>query len=146
LRFRLSKERRCMSMLSEFREFALKGNVVDLAVGVIIGAAFNGIVQSLVNDLIMPPIGWLTGGLDFSDLAITLPRSPLAPADAELVTINYGQFITTLISFLIVAWVIFLLVKAINRMKRKEEAKPAPVAETPADVKLLTEIRDLLKK
>lgn len=134
-----------MSILSEFREFALKGNVVDLAVGVIIGAAFNGIVQSLVNDLIMPPIGWITGGLDFSDLAITLPRSPLAPADAELVTINYGKFITTLISFLIVAWVIFLLVKAINRMKRKEEAKPAPVAETPADVKLLTEIRDLLK-
>lgn len=134
-----------MSIVSEFREFALKGNVVDLAVGVIIGAAFNGIVQSLVNDVIMPPIGWLTGGLDFSDLAITLPRSPLAPADAELVTINYGTFITTLISFIIVAWVIFLLVKGINRMKRKEEAKPAVVAETPPDVKLLTEIRDLLK-
>lgn len=134
-----------MSILSEFREFALKGNVVDLAVGVIIGAAFNGIVQSLVNDVIMPPIGWLTGGLDFSDLALTLPRSPLAPADADLVTINYGKFLTTLISFVIVAWVIFLLVKTINRMKRKEEAKPAPVAETPAEVKLLTEIRDALK-
>ena len=134
-----------MSVLTEFREFALKGNVVDLAVGVIIGAAFNGIVQSLVNDLIMPPIGWITGGLDFSDLAVTLPPSPLAPADAAPVTINYGKFITTLISFLIVAWVIFLLVKMINRMKRKQEANPTP-AEQPADVKLLTEIRDLLKE
>ncbi|HYD73253.1 MAG TPA: large-conductance mechanosensitive channel protein MscL [Candidatus Binatia bacterium] len=134
-----------MSIISEFREFALKGNVVDLAVGVIIGAAFNGIVQSLVNDLVMPPIGWITGGLDFSDLAVTLPRSPLAPPDAELVTINYGKFITTLISFFIVAWVIFLLVKAINRMKRKEEAKPASAPEKPEDVKLLGEIRDLLQ-
>lgn len=135
-----------MSILSEFREFALKGNVVDLAIGVIIGAAFNGIVQSFVNDVIMPPIGWLTGGLDFSDLAITLPRSPMAPADAELVTIKYGQFITTLISFLIVAWVIFLLVKLINRMKRKQEAAPASAPEKPEDVKLLGEIRDLLKE
>ncbi len=134
-----------MSIIQEFREFALKGNVVDLAVGVIIGAAFNGIVQSLVNDVVMPPIGWLTGGLDFSDLAITLPRSPLAPADADLVTINYGNFITTLISFLIVAWVIFIVVKMINRMKRKEEAKPATAPEKPEDVQLLGEIRDLLK-
>lgn len=134
-----------MSMLKEFREFALKGSVVDLAVGVIIGAAFNGIVQSLVNDLVMPPIGWITGGLDFSELVIALPRSPLAPPDADLVTINYGKFLTTLISFLIVAWVIFLLVKAMNRMKRKQETAPAP-AELPADVKLLTEIRDLLAK
>jgi large conductance mechanosensitive channel len=133
-----------MSVLKEFREFALKGNVVDLAVGVIIGAAFTGIVQSLVNDLIMPPIGWITGGLDFSDLAITLPRSPLAPPDADLVTVNYGKFLTTLIGFLIVAWVIFLLVKMINRLKRKQEA--APPSEQPADVKLLTEIRDLLKQ
>ncbi|MBL8530607.1 MAG: large-conductance mechanosensitive channel protein MscL [Hyphomonadaceae bacterium] len=134
-----------MSILSEFREFALKGNVVDLAVGVIIGAAFNGIVQSLVNDVVMPPIGWLTGGLDFSDLVLTLPPSPLAPEGAAAVTINYGKFITTLISFVIVAWVIFTLVKGMNRLKRKEEAKPAPVAETPADIKLLSEIRDLLK-
>lgn len=134
-----------MSIISEFREFALKGNVVDLAVGVIIGAAFNGIVQSLVNDLVMPPIGWVTGGLDFSDLAITLPRSPLAPADSALVTLNYGKFITTLISFFVVAWVIFLFVKAINRMKRKEEAKPASAPEKPEDVKLLGEIRDLLR-
>jgi large conductance mechanosensitive channel len=135
-----------MSVLKEFREFALKGNVVDLAVGVIIGAAFTGIVQSLVNDLVMPPIGWITGGLDFSDLAVTLPRSPLAPPDADPVTINYGKFITTLISFLIVAWVIFLFVKAINRMKRKEEAKPADAPEKPEDIKLLGEIRDLLKE
>lgn len=134
-----------MSIISEFREFALKGNVVDLAVGVIIGAAFNGIVQSLVNDLVMPPIGWLTGGLDFSDLTITLPRSPLAPPDSDLVTINYGKFITTLISFLIVAWVIFLFVKGINRMKRKQAAAPASAPEKPEDVKLLGEIRDLLK-
>lgn len=134
-----------MSIISEFREFALKGNVVDLAVGVIIGAAFNGVVQSLVADLVMPPIGWLTGGLDFSDLVFTLPELPMAPADADLVTIKYGTFITTLISFLIVAWVIFLVVKTINRLKRKEEAKPAPIAETPADIKLLTEIRDALK-
>lgn len=135
-----------MSIVKEFREFALKGNVVDLAVGVIIGAAFNGIVQSLVNDLVMPPIGWLTGGLDFSDLAFTLPASPLAPAGAELVTINYGKFITTLISFLIVAWVIFLLVKTINTMKRKQEAAPATAPDKPEDIKLLGEIRDLLKE
>lgn len=135
-----------MSIVTEFREFALKGNVVDLAVGVIIGAAFNGIVQSLVNDLVMPPIGWLTGGLDFSDLAITLPQSPMAPPDAELVTINYGKFITTLISFFIVAWVIFLFVKGINQMKRKQEAAPASAPEKPEDIKLLGEIRDLLKQ
>ncbi|MBC7769223.1 MAG: large-conductance mechanosensitive channel protein MscL [Phycisphaerales bacterium] len=133
-------------MIQEFREFALKGNVVDLAVGVIIGAAFNGIVQSLVNDLVMPPIGWVTGGLDFSDLVLTLPPSPLAPAGADPVTIKYGQFITTLISFTIVAWVIFWVVKIINRMKRKEDAKPASAAEKPEDVKLLGEIRDLLKQ
>ncbi len=133
-----------MAVLKEFREFALKGNVVDLAVGVIIGAAFNGIVQSLVNDVIMPPIGWLTGGLDFSDLVLTFPPSPLAPAGAEPVTVNYGKFLTTLISFLIVAWVIFWLVKMINRLKRTQEN--ARVAEQPADVKLLTEIRDLLKE
>ncbi|GIK50891.1 MAG: large-conductance mechanosensitive channel protein MscL [Hyphomonadaceae bacterium] len=135
-----------MSIIKEFREFALKGNVVDLAVGVIIGAAFNGIVQSLVNDMVMPPIGWITGGLDFSDLAITLPQSPLAPPDAAPVTINYGKFITTLISFLIVAWVIFWLVKAINQMKRKQEAAPASAPEKPEDIKLLAEIRDLLKE
>ncbi len=135
-----------MSMLKEFRDFAMKGNVVDLAVGVIIGAAFGTIVSSLVNDVIMPPIGWLTGGLDFSDLAFTLPASPLAPEGAELVTINYGKFLTTLISFLIVAWVIFLLVRAMNRLKRNAEAAPAAPAPTPEDTVLLREIRDALKK
>lgn len=135
-----------MSVLKEFREFALKGSVVDLAVGVIIGAAFNGIVQSLVNDVIMPPIGWLTGGLDFSDLVMTFPPSPLAPAGSDPVTVNYGKFLTNVISFVIVAWVIFMLVKAMNRMKRKEEAVPSSPPEVPADIKLLTEIRDLLKK
>lgn len=137
-----------MTIFQEFREFALKGNVVDLAIGVIVGAAFNGVVQSLVNDVVMPPIGWLTGGLDFSDLVVTLPRSPLAPTDAELVTVNYGKFLTTAISFVIVAWVVFLLVKAMNRMRRRLEAAPPPPApvEPPAEIKLLTEIRDLLKK
>lgn len=137
-----------MSIFTEFREFALKGNVVDLAIGVIIGAAFNGVVQSFVNDVVMPPIGWMTGGLDFSDLAVTLPRSPLAPPDSELVAIKYGHFLTVAISFLIVAWVVFMLVKAMNRMRRRFEAAPAPAApaEPPAEVKLLTEIRDLLKK
>lgn len=135
-----------MSIFTEFREFALKGNVVDLAIGVIIGAAFNGVVQSFVNDVVMPPIGWLTGGLDFSDLVVTLPRSPLAPPDADLVAIKYGQFLTTAISFVIVAWVVFLLVKAMNRMRRTAAAAPAAPAEPPAEIKLLTEIRDLLKK
>ena len=117
-----------MSMLQEFREFALKGNVVDLAVGVVIGAAFGTIVSSLVDDLVMPLIGAVTGGMAFSAV------------------FAYGNFITAVIKFAIIAWVLFLVIKAMNSMKRKEEAKPAPVAETPADIKLLTEIRDLLKK
>lgn len=134
-----------MSMIKEFREFALKGSVVDLAVGVIIGAAFNGIVQSLVNDVIMPPIGWMTGGLDFSDLVLTLPATPLTPEGAEPATIKYGVFLTQLITFIIVAWVIFLLVRVINQLKRKQAAEPAPPEAPAADVVLLTEIRDLLK-
>jgi len=134
-----------MTIFQEFREFALKGNVVDLAVGVIIGAAFGGIVNSLVNDVIMPPIGWVTGGIDFSKLALALPPQPGAAADAPLVQIAYGKFLNACISFGIVAWVIFLLVKGMNAMRRKEEAKPTPVAEKPEDVKLLGEIRDLLK-
>ena len=111
-----------MGILKEFKEFAVKGNVVDLAVGIIIGAAFTGIVQSLVNDILMPPLGWLIGNIDFSQLAIVLP---VESAKGEPVTINYGKFINALINFLLVAFAVFLLVKQINRLKRKE-TPPAP--------------------
>ena len=143
-----------MSMLKEFREFALKGSVVDLAVGVIIGAAFGTIVSSLVDDIIMPPIGLLLAGIDFSTLKLVLKQAVGAAgvegqagyvAASPEVAINYGRFINAAIKFVIVAWVLFLVIKAVNTMKRKQEAAPAP-AEIPADVKLLTEIRDLLKK
>ncbi|WP_395646773.1 large-conductance mechanosensitive channel protein MscL [Terricaulis sp.] len=138
-----------MSMLKEFREFALKGSVVDLAVGVIIGAAFGTIVSSLVDDIIMPPIGLLLAGIDFSTLKLILKAGAPAVGDIPAVpevAINYGKFINAAIKFVIVAWVLFMIIRAMNTLKRKEEAKPAPVAETPADIKLLTEIRDLLKK
>lgn len=139
-----------MSIVSEFREFALKGNVVDLAVGVVIGAAFGTIVSSLVDDLIMPLIGAATGGLDFSNyffpLSSAVTATTLDAAREQGAVFAYGKFITAVLKFIIVAWVLFLVIKGMNSMKRKEEEKPAPVAETPADVKLLTEIRDLLKK
>lgn len=144
-----------MSIIKEFREFALKGNVVDLAVGVIIGAAFGTIVSSLVDDIVMPPIGLLLAGIDFSTLKLILQQAVPAVgtegaegfvAAKPEVAINYGKFINAAIKFVIVAWVLFLIIRAMNAMKRKEEAKPAAVAETPADVALLTEIRDLLKK
>jgi large conductance mechanosensitive channel len=143
-----------MSILKEFREFALKGSVVDLAVGVIIGAAFGTIVSSLVDDIIMPPIGLALAGIDFSTLKLVLhpataaigaPGAPGSVAAAPETAINYGKFINAAIKFIIIAFVLFFIIKAMNTMKRKEEAAPAPVAETPADVKLLTEIRDLLK-
>ena len=143
-----------MSMLKEFREFALKGSVVDLAVGVIIGAAFGTIVSSLVDDIIMPPIGLLLAGIDFSTLKLVLQQAvPALGAEGTAgyvaakpeVAINYGKFINAAIKFTIVAWVLFMVIKGMNAMKRKEEAKPPEVAETPADVALLTEIRDLLK-
>jgi large conductance mechanosensitive channel len=111
-----------MGILKEFKEFAVKGNVVDLAVGIIIGAAFTGIVQSLVNDILMPPLGWLIGNIDFSQLSIVLPAES---AKGEPVTINYGKFINALINFVLVAFAVFLLVKQINRLKRKE-TPPAP--------------------
>ncbi|PXV59655.1 large conductance mechanosensitive channel [Dyella jiangningensis] len=133
-----------MSMLKEFKEFAMRGNVIDLAVGVVIGGAFGKIVTSLVDQIIMPPIGMLTGGIDFSQMKWVLkPADNTDPAHkiAE-VAIGYGTFINTLIQFLIIAFAIFLVVKAINKLSRKEEAAPAP---PPADVVLLTEIRDLLK-
>jgi large conductance mechanosensitive channel len=134
-----------MSMIREFKEFAMRGNVIDMAVGIVIGGAFGKIVTSLVNDVIMPPIGWLTGGVDFSSLKwVIKPADDSDPAHkvAE-VAINYGSFINTIITFVIIAFAIFILVKAINRVHKKEEAAPAA---PPADVALLTEIRDLLKE
>lgn len=134
-----------MGFAKEFKEFAVRGNVVDMAVGIVIGAAFGKIVSSLVADVIMPPIGWLIGGVDFSDLVATLPA---LMEGREPVLIAYGKFIQTVLDFTIVAFAIFMVIKGINRMKRKEEAKPTPAAP-PAPSKeelLLTEIRDLLKQ
>jgi large conductance mechanosensitive channel len=135
-----------MSMASEFKEFASRGNVVDLAVGVIIGGAFGKIVSSFVNDVIMPPIGLLLGKVDFSNLFINLSgREATSLAEAKkagLATLNYGLFLNTCIEFLIVAFAVFILVKQINRLKKPVPA--AAPAEPPADVKLLGEIRDLL--
>lgn len=131
-----------MSMKKEFKDFAMKGNVVDLAVGLVIGAAFGKIVTALVAGVIMPPIGLLLGGVNFSDLAIVLKE---AANGAPAVVISYGAFIQTVIDFTIIAFAIFMVVKGINKLKQKEEATPkAPVAPSPQEV-LLTEIRDLLK-
>jgi large conductance mechanosensitive channel len=134
-------------MLKEFQEFALKGNMVDLAIGVIIGAAFGGLVQSIVNDILMPIIGVATGGIDFSQMYVQLSGAPAATLAASReagATIAYGNFITLLINFLIVAWVLFMVVKAMNRMKRNPPPV-APAAPTKEEA-LLTEIRDLLAK
>jgi large conductance mechanosensitive channel len=136
-------------MWSEFREFAMRGNVVDLAVGIILGAAFTTIVNSLVNDIIMPPIGLLLGGIDFSNFFMTLKGGPYPTLDAAktagAATINYGLFINAVIRFVIVAFAVFILVKQINRLKREEPAEPAPPPEPPRQEVLLAEIRDLLK-
>lgn len=133
-----------MSVGKEFKEFAMRGNVVDLAVGVIIGAAFGKIVTSLVNDVIMPPIGYLTGGIDFKNLRVFIKHADPLKKTAD-VTINYGNFINTVIEFLIVAFCIFLMVKAINSLKKPEEAPaPVPDPEPTKEEILLTEIRDLL--
>ena len=135
-----------MSFISEFKEFAMRGNVIDMAVGVVIGGAFGKIVSSLVGDVIMPAVGVLTGGVNFTDLKLTLKE---AAEGAPAVTINYGSFIQTMVDFLIIAFCIFCVIKALNTLKNKlpkeEEAAPAE-PETPADIALLTEIRDLLKK
>ena len=132
-----------MGMMSEFREFAVKGNVVDMAVGIVIGGAFGTIVKSLVSDVIMPPVGLVTGGIDFSKMKWILH---MAGADGKgEVAIHYGTFINAVISFLIVAFSIFMVIRAMNRMQRKKEQAPAEPAPPPADVQLLTEIRDLLK-
>ena len=132
-----------MSMLHEFKQFAVRGNVVDMAVGVIIGAAFGKIVSSLVTDVVMPPIGVLIGGVDFSKLAITLQE---ATATGPAVVISYGKFVQTVVDFTIIAAVIFMVVKGINSMKKKAEEAAAAPSAPPAQEVLLTEIRDLLKK
>ena len=139
-------------MLKEFKEFAMRGNVIDLAVGVVIGGAFGLIVTSLVNDVIMPPVGLITGGVDFSNLFIVLRDGLKAPSpyaslqrakDAGAITVNIGVFLNTVIQFLIIAFAIFLLVRTINRLRRQEPPPPAP--PTPTET-LLAEIRDLLKR
>ncbi len=132
-----------MSMMKEFRDFAMRGNVVDMAVGIVIGGAFGKIVTSFVNDILMPPIGMAIGGVDFSDLAIVLKE---ASGEVEAVTVNYGAFIQTALDFIIIAFAIFMVIKAMNSMKRKEEEAPAESPKPSAEETLLTEIRDLLKK
>jgi large conductance mechanosensitive channel len=133
-------------MLKEFKEFAMKGNMVDLAIGVIIGVAFGGLVQSVVNDLLMPIVGLITGGIDFTQMYVQLsgePQPTLERAREAGATLAYGNFVTLLINFLIVAWVLFLVVKMMNRLKRQEPQAPAI---PPREEVLLEEIRDLLAK
>ena len=143
-------EEKGLRMLNEFREFAMKGNVVDLAVGVIIGAAFGAIVTSLVGDIIMPTIGAITGGLDFSNyftpLSKAVTASNLADAKKQGAVLAWGNFLTLTLNFIIVAFVIFVAIRSMNRLKRKEEAAPAAPPKPTREVELLTEIRDLLKK
>jgi large conductance mechanosensitive channel len=136
-------------MLKEFKEFAMRGNVVDMAVGIIIGAAFGKIVSSLVNDVVMPPVGLLMGNVDFSQLFVNLSGTDYATlAEAQAAgaaTINYGMFINTVLDFIIVAFAIFMVIRAMNRMKRKQEETPAEAPKPSMEVQLLTEIRDSLK-
>jgi large conductance mechanosensitive channel len=129
-------------MLQEFKEFAIKGNAIDMAVGIIIGAAFGKVISALVADVFMPPIGVLVGGVNFSDLALTLKE---AAGNTPAVTLNYGNFIQTLVDFTIIAFAIFMAVKFINRLKKKEAA-PVATPEPSREERLLTEIRDLLKE
>jgi large conductance mechanosensitive channel len=131
-----------MSVMQEFKEFAMRGNVVDLAVGVVIGGAFGKIVSSVVADVIMPPIGLLMGGVDFTDLKVVLKD---AVGEVPAVTLNYGSFVQTCVDFIIIAFAIFMLIKALNSMQRKQEEAPAAPPPPPAQEVLLTEIRDLLK-
>jgi large conductance mechanosensitive channel len=137
-----------MKVVKEFRQFVARGNVVDMAVGIIIGGAFGKIISSFVNDVLMPPLGVLIGGVDFTDLKVTLKHASVNELGDKIqaVTLNYGNFIQTSIDFLIIAFAIFMMIKAMNSMKRKEEEKPAaPPAPTKEEI-LLGEIRDLLKK
>lgn len=131
-----------MSMMSEFKEFAMRGNVIDMAVGIVIGGAFGKIVSSFVADVVMPPIGLLVGGVDFTDLAITLKE---ATGEAAAVTINYGTFIQNVFDFIIIAFAIFMVIKGMNSMKKKEEEAPAAPPELSKEEVLLTEIRDALQ-
>lgn len=135
-------------MLKEFRDFAMKGNVLDLAVAVIIGAAFGAIVSSAVEDVIMPPIGLLVGGMDFSELTVVIGEKPgLEPGSPPVpVTINYGIFINKLVNFIIIAFVLFMLVRSMTKLMRKKAAAPAAPPGPSGEVVLLTEIRDLLKQ
>lgn len=132
-----------MSIIKEFKAFAMRGNVIDMAVGIIIGAAFGKIVSSLVNDLLMPPIGYLIGGVNFKDLSLVIKE---AIGENPAVTLNYGNFIQVVIDFIIIAFTIFMIIKLMNSAKKKEEEKPAAAPAPTADQQLLTEIRDLLKK
>ena len=134
-------------LIQEFKDFAVKGNAVDMAVGVIIGGAFGKIVSSIVDDIIMPPIGWLIGGVNFSDLKWTLPEVHIPGITASApATSNYGNFLQTLIDFLIIAFCVFMMVKGINKLSKKKEEEPAaPAPEPTNEEKLLSEIRDLLK-
>ncbi len=139
-----------MSLVKEFKEFAVKGNAVDMAVGIIVGAAFGKIVTSIVNDVIMPPIGKLLGGVDFTGLFLNLGSETYATlADAKAAgaaTLNYGAFLQTVVDFVIVAFAVFMLVKGINSLRKKEEEAPAEPPASPEDVVLLREIRDALQK
>ena len=137
-----------MGMVTEVKEFAMRGNVVDLAVGVVIGAAFGKIVASLVNDVIMPMVGYVVGGVNFNELAFELKPATVDAAGAEVaaVLVKYGAFIQTIVDFTIIAFAIFVAVKVINSLKRKQEAAPPAPAEPSEEVKLLTEIRDALKR
>ena len=142
-----------MSFFKEFKQFAMRGNVVDMAVGIIIGAAFGKIVSSLVNDVIMPPIGMLLGGINFSEFRMVIKDAVPATVDAAgnavpeiaAVTLNYGSFIQVIIDFLIIALAIFMMIRVMNKMQKKEEAKPAPPPAPGKEETLLTEIRDILK-
>ncbi len=132
-----------MSMLQEFKEFAIKGNAIDMAVGIIVGASFGKIISSLVADVFMPPIGVLIGGVDFTKLAVTLKD---AAENAPAVTLNYGNFIQTMVDFTIIAFIIFMVIKLINSLKKSETEAPAAAPEPSREELLLTEIRDLLKE
>ena len=139
----MSLNNREKKMLKEFKNFAMRGNVVDLAVAVVIGAAFGKIIASFVKDVVMPPIGLLLGGVDFTDLVIVLKE---ATESGAAVTINYGIFLGVVLDFIVVAFVIFMAIRSINSMKKKEEEKPAEPVPPAEDIVLLQEIRDLLKK